>query len=90
MIAKHSGRARVREVKLREMDSTKPLTRPPGLGFESNSDDVKPIAGVQDAIQDGPSSEPRAFPRRRPDLTDMEAERKATSESAKVGREVTE
>ena len=75
-----SGRARVREVKLREMDSTKPLTRPPGLGFESNND----------AIQDGPSSEPRAFPRRRPDLTDMEAERKATSESAKVGREVTE
>ena len=82
-----SGRARVREVKLREMDSTKPHTHPPGLGFESSSDDVKPRASAQqDAIHDELSSEPRAFQRRRPDLTDMEAERKATSESVKAGR----
>ena len=85
-----SGRARVREVKLREMDSTKPHTHPPGLGFELNSDDVKQMASVHDAIHDELSSEPRAFPRRRPDLTDAEAERKATSESVKAGRKLTE
>ena len=58
------------------MHSTKPLGHPPGLGFESNCDDVKLAGSVQDAIHDELGSEPRSFPRRRPDLTDAEAERK--------------
>ena len=63
---------------MREMDPTKAPAPPPGLGFEPTSDKVK---------HDELSSEPRAFPRRRPDLTDAEAERAAVAESVGMHQE---
>ena len=61
------------------MDPPKAPAHPPCLGFETPSE--------ADAKHDELSSEPRAFPRRRPDLTDAEAERAAVAESVGMHQE---
>ena len=67
------------------MEPCKPLLYPPGLETPPTdaSDSVEPRSRAKDDSKCDASLEQRAFPRRRPDLTDAE-QRRVAGESVSV------